>query len=93
MAPMTERARRSSSLNDGYYLDILCESDSGSWVLRLPPVLKAQQQELEQMLGKVFSGRPSSKENFALAQQLSLNWCFSKARQAGLALEDCWADA
>jgi len=91
MASMTERARRTSRLDDGYYLDILCESDSGSWVLRLPPVLRAQQQELEQMLGKVFSGRPSSKENFALAQQLSLNWCSSKARQAGVALEDYWA--
>ena len=76
------------SLED-YFLDIITEGEAG-WVLHLPDKLSAHQTELEELLGRVFSCRPRSRENFALAQQLSLNWCFSKLRQSGLSIEDCW---
>jgi hypothetical protein len=75
------------------YLEILSRTECGNWILSLPPVLRIHQQELEQLLGKVFAGRPQSDENLALAKQMSLNWCFSKCRQAGMALEDCWREA
>jgi hypothetical protein len=74
---------------EDYFLNIITESDSG-WVLQLPDKLRAHQTELEELLGKVFACSPRSRENFALAQQLSLNWCFSKLRQAGMSVEDCW---
>jgi len=75
------------------YLEILSQSDNGSWELRLPPPLQQHQPELEQLLGKVFSGCHGSIENLALAQQMSLNWCVSKCRAAGVNLEDCWVEA
>lgn len=93
MALVKDFAPKNRYNDERFYLDILSENESGNWVLNLPPVLKAHQAELEQLLGRVFSGRPSSKENFALAQQLSLNWCFSKCKQAGKALEECLAEA
>src|SRR5277367_1407317 len=64
--------------------------DAGAWVLELPPKLRPDQPELESMLGKVFSGRRSSPDNLALAQQLSLNWCMSKAKSHGISFEDCF---
>jgi len=73
------------------YLQVLSESESGAWVLRLPPVLAAHQPELEELLGNVFSGRPSSHENLQLAKQLSLNWCISKCKKAGLTLDECFS--
>jgi hypothetical protein len=69
---------------------ILTRSESGSWVLSLPPLLMANQNELEMMLVKVFAGRKSASQNLELAQQLSLNWCTSQALKKGLSLEDCW---
>lgn len=87
---LTERVRYST---DDPYLEILSPSDSGGWILRLPPSLKVHQSELEQLLGKVFSGRPSSNENLALAQQMSLNWCVSKCKQSGRSLDDCMSEA
>jgi hypothetical protein len=93
MAVVKDFTAKTSKIDERFYLDILSESDSGHWVLRLPPMLAAHQHELEQMLGRVFSGRPNSKENFALAQQMSLNWCFSKCKQVGKPLEECLAEA
>ena len=86
MAMLKERV---NSYPDDSYLEILSQADNGGWVLRLPPSLKVHQSELEHLLGKVFSGRPSSLENLALAQQMSLNWCQSKCRQNGVSLDDC----
>jgi hypothetical protein len=74
---------------EDYFLNIITETDTG-WVLQLPDTLRTHQTELEEILGRVFARSPRSRENFALAQQLSLNWCFSKLRQAGLSVEDCW---
>lgn len=82
-----------SKFSQDLFHEILSESENGAWVLRLPPSLREHQQELESLLGKVFSGRPPSAENLALAQQMSLNWCFSKCRQAGKRLEDCILEA
>jgi hypothetical protein len=83
---------RPTRFQQDFCLEILSAADNGGWVLRLPASLKAHQPELEQLLGNVFSGRPSSSENLALAQQMSLNWCASKCRQNGLTLEDCLSD-
>jgi hypothetical protein len=69
---------------------ILTKSESGSWILSLPPLLRANQNELEMMLIRVFSDKRSSTQNLALAQQLSINWCTSQAFKKGLSLEDCW---
>ncbi|HEY9679761.1 MAG TPA: hypothetical protein V6C76_17290 [Drouetiella sp.] len=93
MPLLTERSNKIRQRDERFYLDILSESESGSWTLSLPPILSAHQAELEAMLSRVFSGRPSSKENFALAQQMSMNWCFSKCKQFGKALEECWSEA
>lgn len=68
-------------------LDIVSVSESGSWTVRLPPILREHQDELEFLLWKVFNGRLRSPENIALAQQLSLNWCASKCRQTGVSFE------
>ncbi|HEY9772858.1 MAG TPA: hypothetical protein V6C81_03505 [Planktothrix sp.] len=89
MPTIHERVR--TSHRDDYYLEILSTSDNGNWVLSLPSSLRAHQSELEQLLGKVFSGT-TSLENLALAQQMSLNWCASKCRQSGMSLDDCLAD-
>jgi hypothetical protein len=67
--------------------------DAGAWVLALPPKLRPDQPELESMLGQVFSGRRSSPDNLALAQQLSLNWCMSKAKSRGMSFEDCFRES
>lgn len=68
---------------------ILSVSASGSWIVRLPPVLRDQQAELESLLLKVFADRPRSDENVALARQMSLNWCVSKCKKSGLSFEEC----
>jgi len=86
MAMLGERVRVQP---DDIYLQILSQADNGGWVLSLPPSLKAQQTELEQLLGQVFTGRPTSAYNLALAQQMSLNWCMSKCKKAGVSLDDC----
>lgn len=75
------------------YLEILSQADCGNWVLSLPPGLRVHQQELEQLLGKVFAGRPHSQENLQLAKQMSLNWCFSKCRQTGVTMAQCYQQA
>lgn len=78
---------------EDYFVDILTLEENGGWTLRLPPALRAHQGELEQLLGKVFAGGRSTRDNLALAQQMSLNWCVSKARQNGKSLEDCLSDS
>jgi hypothetical protein len=75
-----------------FFLQILYQDDAG-WKLRLPEELRAYQSELEELLDKVFANRGHSAENFALAQQLAVNWCFSKCRQNGISVEDCLASA
>jgi hypothetical protein len=69
---------------------ILTKAECGSWVVSLPPLLLANQDELKKMLVSMFADKKSSGENLALAQQLSLNWCASKAFKQGLSLEECW---
>lgn len=78
--------------NAGYFLNILSQNTSGSWVLALPAKLRKHQDELELLLGRVFAGRPRCPENLELAQQLTLNWCISKCRKQGITLEDCLHD-
>ena len=75
------------------YLKILSASESGSWILELPPRLRPHQPELETMLGRVFPQSLTAPENVALAKQLSLNWCMSKARNQGMDIDDCWQEA
>ena len=88
----TKNTTNSSSISaEEFFLQILYQDDSG-WKLRLPAELTCFQSELEQLLDKVFSRRHSA-ENFALAQQLAVNWCFSKCRQNGIAVEDCLKSA
>jgi len=72
-----------------YSQQIISKSENGAWVLTLPPSLKSHEAELESLLAKVFSGKPNTARNLALAQQLSLNWCASVARKEGISLEDC----
>jgi len=81
-----ERARR-ATIEDSF-LDIVSQSETGAFTLRLPPFLSKNQQELELLLSKVFTGRPTSPQNLALARQLSLNWAVSKCRQAGVSIEE-----
>ena len=71
-----------------YFLDILSQSNAGTWVLSLPPRLKPYQNEMEALIGKVFAGRPRSMENLELAQQMTLNWCISKCRKLGITIEE-----
>jgi hypothetical protein len=80
-------ASRSSTLESPSFLDILSQGNAGAWVLRLPPSLRAYENELESLLGRVFSGRQSA-ENLELAQQMTLNWCVSKCRKMGVSLEE-----
>lgn len=69
------------------FLEILSQGNGGTWVLRLPPSLRAYENELETLLGRVFSERRSA-DNLELAQQMTLNWCVSKCRKIGLSLDD-----
>ena len=68
---------------------LLSVSENGAFVLSLPANLKDYQPELEGLLGKVFSGRPRSPNNLALAKQMSINWCVSKCKQAGISVDMC----
>ncbi len=86
---MNTFANSTAVTTEEYFLNIVSESDAG-WAVSLPAKLAIHQTELEELLGKFFARTPRSRENFALAQQLSLNWCFSKLRKAGLSVEDCW---
>lgn len=70
-----------------YSLSILSE-EGATWTVSLPAKLKAYQDELEALLGKVFADSCHRPENFHLAQQLSLNWLRSKCRQVGLTIEE-----
>ncbi len=74
---------------DEMHNEIISVSDSGCWILRLPPMLIEHQGELERLLSKVFNNLPKSPDNIALARQMSLNWCVSKCKQNGLRFEDC----
>ncbi len=66
------------------FLPIISIADSGAFVLTLPSFLQAEQNELEQMLSRVFANRINTQANLALAQQLSLNWFVSKAKKTGI---------
>ncbi len=68
--------------------DIVAPGGSESWVLNLPPDLRAYQGELELLLGKVFSGRPHNGHNLELAQQMTMNWCISKCRKIGIQFDE-----
>jgi hypothetical protein len=96
MITAVQKAKNSSNSNtsitaEEFFLQILYQDDTG-WKLRLPSELKSHQVELQQLLDKVFANRHSA-ENFALAQQLAVNWCFSKCRQNGISVEDCLQSA
>lgn len=90
MSSLKERAQLTASRDNRRFLDVLCDNGR-SWSVELPPKLKVYQPELEALLGKVFAGRARRPENFALAQQLSLNWCLSKCRQVGISLEESFS--
>lgn len=77
------------AMSDNNLITLLSVSDSGSFVLKLPPNLQTYQPELEGLLGKVFSGRPTSAGNLALAKQMSINWCVSKCKQTGMSVDKC----
>lgn len=72
-----------------YFLEILFLDETG-WRVQLPQKLSAYQIELEQLINKVFGNRTRSAENLALAKQLSMNWCFSKCKQSGIEINDCF---
>jgi hypothetical protein len=65
-------------------MPIVSVRETGAYVLTLPGFLQGEQHELEHMLHRLFAGRIQSPYNLALAQQLSLNWCASKAKKNGL---------
>ncbi len=65
-------------------MPIVSLNDTGAYVLTLPGFLRSEQKELEQMLGRIFTDRNKCSANLALAQQLSINWCLSKAKKSGL---------
>jgi hypothetical protein len=69
-------------------MPIVSLNETGSYVLTLPGFLRAEQKELELMLSRIFADRNNSPANLALAQQLSINWCMSKAKKNGLS-EKC----
>jgi hypothetical protein len=64
-------------------------SDSGQFLLSVPPVLKDHQNELEMLLSKVFRGKVNSPDSLALARQMSINWCVLKCKQTGQSVEQC----
>jgi hypothetical protein len=66
------------------FMPIISINEKGTFVLTLPSFLQAEQKELEQMLSRVFTNRIDTPANLALAQQLSLNWCASKAKKTGI---------
>ncbi|MBK7748364.1 MAG: hypothetical protein IPP57_07355 [Candidatus Obscuribacter sp.] len=70
-------------------MELLSVSENGQYVVSLPATLKDHQQELERLLGKVFTGRPTSANNLALARQMSINWCISKCKQTGQSIDKC----
>ena len=74
-------------------LEVVSQGNSGAWVLKLPPRLQAYQTEVESLLGRVFSERQQSDENLELAKQMTINWCASKCRKMGIALEDSYREA
>lgn len=78
-----------ATLTDDRLISLLSVSESGGFVLSLPANLKDYQPELEGLLGKVFSGRPTSAGNLALAKQMSINWCVSKCKQTGMSVDRC----
>ena len=78
------------SQESGSYREVLSLNERDGWVVSLPPALRLYQRELEDLLGKVFAGRPNLPANVALAQQMSLNWCVSKCHEVGISFEDSW---
>ena len=81
--------RPTQNHSDTFPLSLLSVSPQGGFVLSLPADLQDYQGELECLLGKVFSGRPTSAGNLALAKQMSINWCVSKCKQTGLSVDKC----
>lgn len=69
--------------------ELITIADDGSFMVSLPSNLQAYKDELERLIGKVFNGRPSSRDNLALARQMSLNWCVSKCKQTGMEVDQC----
>ncbi len=92
MATLSEAKLGAGGRETSYFVDILTQNASGSWILCLPTRLREFQDELEMLLGKAFSGRPRCQENLELAQQLTLNWCISKCKKQGITLEECLRD-
>lgn len=74
-----------------FFLDVIAQGNNDRWVLNLPPRLRVYQNEIEALLGKVFSGRPKSPDNLELAQQMTLNWCISKCSKIGIKFDDSFA--
>jgi hypothetical protein len=71
---------RQIGFTEEFFVDLVKAGESG-WEVCLPSSLRKHQGELEDLLRRVFGDRPASNENLALAQQLAMNWCFSKRRQ------------
>lgn len=92
MTTLSEARMGAGGRETSYFVDILTQSSSGSWVLSLPERLRPYQDELELLLGRAFAGRPRCQENLELAQQLTLNWCISKCRKQGITLEECLSE-
>lgn len=89
MSITLSQIKSQSSDREGFFVEILTQNASGNWVLSLPPMLRAHQDELELLLGRAFAGRPRCQENLELAQQLTLNWLLAKCRKQGISLEEC----
>ena len=92
MSTIKEMVRNQSTNDSHYNLGILSQHPTGSWVLSLPPDLKVYQGELEDLLGRVFTSSRFFPENFALAQQMSLNWCMSKCREVGISFDESFIE-
>lgn len=79
----------SSAMSSEGIEQLLSVTESGNFVLSLPPTLKDYQQELERLLGKCFRSGASSPDSLALARQMSINWCVSKYKQTGQSVDQC----
>lgn len=65
-------------------MPIVSINEAGAFVLSLPNFLRSEQQELEQMVGRILSDPHTCAANLPLAQQLSINWCVAKAKKRGI---------
>lgn len=86
MTPVAELKQQPADLEGRLWLEMLANNGADT-MYQLPSQLRIHEAELEQLLGKVFRGRPRGPENIDLARQMYLNWCLSKSNQLGITFD------